>query len=451
MSGTPTEVEIQAQWKAAVDCLESVRNFADGTMADASGKLDTLLQSLEGEYTPIDLANFAQILRSGLSDLVTPQLASQMMVPILFEYAKRIDLDATGVEGFGSGYTTPADIFRALYEYMHASGTYVTTRGITYDTSATTTGNTGNGAMSRLTVDENGYDLEACHVEKKRFRCRADQNTGTFENAEVFEVLGESQSPDALLRGNFGSGSLSNLTVVSKNAGTGNGGSLLSNSSFSEFESSNSPQFSNWTETAAPANSLAQDTTNFYRSFPGAQTDASLRLNGGLGDITLKQTLTNMRIRKLDPNTPYQFRIMANKTVGTASGGTLTIRMGSLELDTAISALSSGWQEVVFTFDENLWPRTFNEDPFDLEIEWASSTSGYLLIDDAIFAPLELIDGTWWWLRGNAASHTPWLLDDNLVFEDTNGAPGTGKLQYWCWIAGFGYLPNSGSTQITDP
>lgn len=451
MSGTPTEVEIQNMWKAAVDCLESIRNFADGTMADASGKFDTLIQLLEGEYAPAELTNLVGILRGGLSDLITPALASQMMQPVLFEYANRIDADATGVEGFGSGYTTVADLFRALYEYMDATGTYVTTRAITYDATPDTTGNTGNGAMGRLTDDENGYDLEACHVEKKRFRCRADQNTGALEHAEVFEVLGSAQSPDALLRGNFGSGVLSNITIVSKNAGSGNGGSLLSNSSFSEYNASNSPVFTNWTETAAPANSLAQDATNFYRSFPGAQTDASLRLNGGLGTITLTQTLTQMRVRKLDPNTPYQLRIMVNPTVGTAVGGTITIRMGATSLDTTVASLSAGWNEIILPFTSDLWPRTFQDGEFDIQIEWATSTSGYLLVDDVIFAPLDLVDGTWWFLRQNAASPTSWALDDNLVFEDTGGAPGTGKLQYWCWMAGLGYLPNSGTTQITDP
>lgn len=449
MSGTPTEAEIQTQWRAAVDVLESMRNFADGTLAGAGGKFDVLMQALEGEYTPNDLASFVSGFRAGCSDLLTPGVASSVITPILFEYGRI--LAASAAAGFGSGYRTPGQLFRALYDWFHENSLSVESRAITFDTTATAgAGNVGNGEMARLTVDENGYDLEACHVEKKQFRCRADQNAGTDENAEVFEFVGTAASFDSLLRAAHGSGESGRTTIVSRHAGTGSGGSLLTNSSFSQFSSTATPKFTAWTESAGGAQ-ITQDATNFYRTHPGAQVDASLRINGGGGTVTLKQLLTDSRVRRLSADVPYFLRVMLNKDVGSASGGTVTIRMGSQTASVTIAALGSGWQELLITPGTASWFRSFNEDPLDIEIEWASSVSGFLLVDDVIFAPFDLIDGTYWLLRGNAGSHVPWLVDDILTFTDTGGAPATGKIQWWLFVSGFGYLPSSGAPTFADP
>ena len=449
MSGTPTEAEIQTQWRNAIDILETFRAHVDGTHAGSGGLWDTLLQSLEGEYTPTELANWAAQFRAGCSDLLSGSIGSQAITPILFEYANVIDGAATATQGFGSGFRTAPQIFRALYDWFVDTSLTVQSRDITFDTSATAGGsNIGNGACGRLTVDENAFALEAVHVEKKLLKCIADQNTGVQEQAEVFEVLGQPSSFDAILRSSFGSGADANSTMVSKHAGQGSGGSLLTNSSFSEFDNTATPKFTGWTETSGSAN-IDQDTSTIYRSHPGAQTDASLKLTGS---ALIKQTLPNMRIRRLDVDTPYQFRVMVNKAAGSGSGGNIVIRMGSTSKTVALTALTSTWNEVVLDFDENLWARSFNEDPFDIEIEWESASSGYVLIDDAIFAPLDQVDGTYWWLRGNNTSHTPWLIDDILSFQDTGGAPATGKIQYWLWVSGFGYLPSTtGTPTFTDP
>ena len=451
MSGTPTEAEIQAQWVAVVDVLESFRAHVDGTLAVAGGKWDVLLTQLEGEYTPAELADWVNGMRASCSALISQSAASRALTPILFEYAARIDADATGTQGFGSGYRSPEQLFRMLYDWFVAKSYTVESRAITYDTSATLgASNVGNGAVGRLTVDEHGFALEACTVERKMFKCVADKNSGVEEHAEVFESLGEAASFDSVLRASYGSGAAANTTLVSKNAGTGGGGSWLNNSSFSDYSATWTPKFTGWTESAGGA-SVAQDTTNTYRGFPGQQTAGALQITGGAGTVTLKQPLSAMRARRLDPDTPYQLRAMVNPTVGTASGGSFTIRCGSNSKTVAIADMSPGWQEVALDFDENLWFRNFNEDPLDIEVEWSSSTSGTLLVDDMIFAPFDLIDGTYWFLRGNAAAHVSWLVGDILAFTDTGGAPATGKLQWWLMVAGIGYLPSSGTPTVADP
>lgn len=446
MSGTPTETELQTQWKAVVDMLETARAHADDTQAGASGKFDTLVQSLEGEYTPAALTSVVDRVRALLSSIVEPSSALEALSPIVFEYSNILSADASG--GYGGGTDDIGKLVVALREWFHDNSMTVQSRAITYDTTATAGGsNTGDGTVSRLTEDANGYNLEACHVEKKQLRCVQDANSGAQLNAEVFELQGEATSRDALLRGSYGSGEQKQLR--NQHSGSGAGGSLLANSSFSTYDASATPRFAGWTTDKNAQ--LAQDTTNTYQSHPGAQTDAALRINSGDGTVTLTQARTAMRQRQFDPNSPYFFRIMVNKTVGTAVGGSVTIRLGSTTATSTITALGSGWVELAIAFDQTAWFASFNEEDLDVQIEWSGPTSGYLLIDCAILAKWELADGTYWMIRGAASSPTPWLKDDILTFTDTGGAPGTGKLQYWMWAAGLGYLPSAGSPTVTDP
>lgn len=442
MSGTPTEAEVQTQWRNLIALIESTRNFVDGTVVGGGNLLDLLLQSLEGEYMPAATTGWVQRFRAGLASLISSERVAESMQAVLFEYGRLVDK--------GGGATTIPALMRALYEHFVGNNFTVKSRGITFDTTPTTgVGNVGNGAMARLTVDENGFPLEACHIETKLFRCRQDRNTGVLEHAEVFEFQGEQRSPDGLGRYAWGSGALNNRAIRSLHAGTTDGGSKLRNSSWSTYSSTATPKFEGWAEVAGGAH-IQQDTVNVYRSSPNSTVDASLRINGGSGTVTLKQT--NLRDNKLDPDTPYFFRVMLNKTVGTAVGGTVTIRMGSVSASISIASLGSGWQELLIPIGTDCWFRNFNEAPFDIEVEWSSSTSGYLLVDDALFAPWTLIDGTYWVLRQNAASPVAWLVDDTLEFTDTGGDPSTGKIQWWLWVAGLGYLPSTtGTPTFTDP
>lgn len=447
MSGAPTETEVRAQWVAAIDILETARAHADTAQAGASGTFDTLLQALEGEYTPTSLSSTVDRIRGLYSAIVDPGTALEIMTPVLFEYANILSADAS--DGFGASSNDVRALFLALYDWFIDNSITIETRAITYDTTPTAGGaNVGNGTLSRLTEDENGFDLEACTVEKKQLKCTRDVNSGAQENAETFLMVGSASSRDALLRGSFGSAA--EVQIRNHHSGTGAGGSLLTNSSFSDFGSGDTPKFSGWTEDSN-GGQLAQDTTNFYESHPGSQIDASLRINGGGGDVKISQGVDAMRVRRLDPDRPYFFRVMLNPTIGTASGGTVTIRLGSTSASATIASLSSGWNELALAFDSTAWFTSFNEDDLDVEIEWASSSSGYLLVDCAILAPWDFFDGTYWFLRQSAGTPTPWLVNDILTVTDTGGAPGTGILQYWLWVAGLGYLPSSGTPTISDP
>jgi hypothetical protein len=440
MSGSPTEAEIQTQWRRSIALLEGMRNYADGTIAGAGNQLDLLMQSLEGEFTPAGVASAAQSWRSNLSTLIDRSRVQQFLTPIIYEYAR-----FAGIAG-----SSPQQIMPRLYDHFIANSLSVKSRAITFDAVATAgAGNVGTGNIYRLTVDENNMPLEDVTVETKEFRCIADQATGAFKWAETFEVRGGAASQDALQRPSTGSGLIAR-NIRASHAGSGSGGSLLRNSSFSQFSATGTPKFAGWDEVSGGA-AIQQDTANIYRSHPNSTLDASLRINGGSGTVTLRQPIGQMAISQVNPDVPYLYRVMVNKTIGTAAGGNVVIRMGSQSTTISIAALGSGWQEITIAAGQNCWFQNFNDGAFDVEIEWNGSTSGYLLVDDAIFTAWTYLDGSYWNIRNVEASPASWALDDTMTFTDAGGAPATGKIQWWLWIAGWGYLPTHGTPTFADP
>lgn len=452
MSGTPTESEVQAQWRNAVALLEAVRVLADDTVAGGGGLLDTIITGLEGEYIPAAHTQVVQAVRARLSDVIASRTARSAIDPCLMEYGRLITK--------GGGFRDPSQIKAALYEHFIENSLSVATRAITFDTTATganpyESGNTivGNSAVARLSVDADAQPMEACHVETKTFVCVADQNSGVKAGAEYFRCMGEQASNDYLLVS--GSGDAWNgIDLYVRNAGSDKkSGSILNNSSFSTYTATNTPKFEAWTEVTGAA-MLSQDTTNYYRTHPRATVNGSLKITAdGATDCKIIQPLASMRTNGRLENSPHFARVMLNKTVGSAAGGTFYLRVGSQEVSIALSSLGANWQELMLPIDENLWPRNMNEADFDVELEWENSSStGYLLVDDAIVAPMTYIDGTYWLLRHNhATAPVDHKFGDEYSFTDTGGAPGTGQIQYWLWRAGLGYLPSSGSPTFTDP
>lgn len=452
----PTEAEIQTQWKNTVNVLEKTRVYADDSLADAGGYLDVLVQSFEGEYIPVDGAAFVTRIRALLSSAVDSSQALAALEPVMFEYASI--LSASSTIGYGAGFQNVGDIFAALYQWLLDNSATIQTRAITYTSVSASGSNTGNLGVSRLTVDRFGHDLEACHVEKKMLKCISDQNSGSQKWAERLEFIGESASFDGLRLGATGSGEASRTLLTAKHAGSGNGGSQLNNSSFSDFTASDSSdaQFTNWDETlggAAAYTDITQDTANYYREHPNSSTNGSMKLSmdSAADSITVKQTLTNMRASRLDPNTPYFLRVMWNRSIGSGTVGTVTLKLGAnTTVSVAVSA-QSGWQELTIPFDKTCWLEEFGQDSFDIEISWANGTGGYILFDDVIFCPWDLVDGTYWLAHQNNGTPVANLVEDEYYAVDTGGAPGTGILQYWCWASGLGYLPSAATPTISDP
>ena len=113
---------------------------------------------------------------------------------------------------------------------------------------------------------------------------------------------------------------------------------------------------------------------------------------------------------------------------------------------------TGGWSELVAELgNKNAWFKNFNQDDFNIEIELTGLDSGFVLFDDIIFAGLTQIDGTWWILRQNAATPVSWLFEDEIAYTDTQADITKGKIQFYLFRAGLGYLPHDASPTFTDP
>jgi hypothetical protein len=430
---SPTQSEIQNVYKYGVDIAEDYRSHVDGTQ---NAQIDTLQQAAEGDWLVPSVAAVSEAIRGVMSSGMSAGL-----------YAP---LAAACVREFGKLYSFPeGDDFERLWDrlfrYCNTNTIKVASRQITFGGAVAGVSNVGSGTINRLSKDELGYDIEATFVEVKTAKCIVDGNTiGGYRNAEVFEFYGTPRAKDLIAIA--GSGQDAKVQIPAYHCGGGNGRSLLQNASFSSYNAASTSLtglFPGWTIAGAVAN-LGQDTTNYYRSFPGASVDGSLKF---VTNERIYQRLSDIGER-IDENTPYYLQLAYNRQVGSGDG-TLTIRMGSKTASVSLAA-QTGWNILRITIGTDCWYRNFAEDQLDIEIELASRTTGYTLIDDVIFAPFTKFDGIWYAPVGGA---TPFRLDDSFTFTDTGGAAGTGKIQYWTWRWLGKYWPHAtgGSVTWADP
>lgn len=435
----PTQAEVETYWKAVVDVLEDDRASADGTIV---GNLNTAQQAMEGDYVAVMGAASLATWRGVRSGALTRDAAAAMLTPVVHEYAKFIASPGAG-----------RDLGRCLadlYVYWKENNRTLKSRNISYASGSMGGSNAGNGSLSRLTVDENNYRLEGCYVEAKKLKCIKDAATGARRHAEKFDLYGVEGSIDSLDVVNHGSGD--RVEVYSHHAGGGDGGSLLRNSSFSEYNSAGTvtTKFPGWT-----IDTLGNVTTsaNYFRGFPGSAENTT----GGPSDLSMDitnnvvvyQRLTDAGIT-LDPALPYFLRVMLRRR--SSATGTFTLRFGGQNVTQALSGLTNDvWTELLITVGQKNWPKYVDEQNLDISLELASyGGSGSLEVDDVLFAPFDMFDGTWWFLRGGS---TPWLLDDSWSGTDTGGAAADAKLQYWLqWAFRGFYLPSTtGTPTVSDP
>ena len=466
MAGGPaTEAEVRVMWQNAVDILDSFRVHADGTQAVAStGKLDALIDIIKGQNTVPELSEAASGFRSGLSDLISPATIRSFLDPVFREHALVIDSDSGG-DTYGGASQDINQIITAVYDYMVANSYVIESHGINFDSSFTYakvvsgSANDGTGILRRLVVDENGYEMEHATIEKKHFRCIQDANSGAEEEGEVFDVVGQAASLDNLLRGSTGAGN-TRYQVYSKHAGAGgtNGGSLLNNGSFDDWDGTD---FSSWDKTVGGSSSITQSTAETYRNFPGADETAagSLAITCASSDtVTLKQTLENMAVSGLDAESPYFLRVMVKGDTNQV-GGNVHLRLGSQgETGTgapattgsmAVSSVDGTWQEVYIPLDANCWYANFNEDTLDIEVEWTGGTAGIIYFDDMLFCQLDVIDGTYYVITQAHATPVRFLLEDGISLTDAYDTSfGSGKMQTYMKLGYGRYLPHSGTATV---
>lgn len=428
----PTRAEIEAQGTALVKIFERMRVQFDTQLA-ADG--DALVDILEGDYTP-SLVGSIRAVRSRASNCVEPGLLNVVFDDLFREFAKFV-----GFPEASNGSLT--EILLRYKDYMQDNALTIASRNITYTAPAAGGANVGDGTLVRLTVGDRGERLEGCCVEAKTAECVGDLSLGVQQHAEAFQFRGANGPIDLVSLASYGSGR--RLTHNALHAGVGPGGSLLQNSSFDVYTSGATQPFAGWdVDTAA---NITQDTVNFFRHAPGSSVDGSLKFTG---NAILSQKIAPNGIPRitLDRYRPYCLQIRYNRQTG-AGDGTLRIRMGATTT-TVVLAAQAGWNTLRLTLDSGLWLRNFDESNLDITVELSARTTGYVLVDDVVFAQMLPFDFTWWWLVGGA---TPFVLRDTFSMTDSGGAPATGKISYWlCYRAGNISLPSTtGAPTWADP
>lgn len=422
---SPTAAEVRTQINNVVALLDKLYNAYEVDGTNAIGLIDTLQQSLEGDWTA-GVAGGIEGLRSGLSAAITPATVRAMLDPLFLTYGKVLGFPEQDVPS----------ILDRLYEYMVNNSEDVNGRGISRGAPAAGGSNVGNGTWYVNGTDKYGFPIESDidKTEAMEAKCISDQTTGV-RHEEVFRLRSGDAPYDAMERG--GQGLVAEISTTSAR------NSLLLNPSFSQGTSGST--ISNWTVAAGAVGNTAKDTTNFYRGFQGDTTPAALQI--GTANLTLQQKLSTIN-RRFDPTVPYHFSIAWNRQVGSGAG-TLLIRLGATNNSIAVAA-QTGWQilSVTATPGQGNWHNSFYEDDLDISIEW-THTSGTVLIDDCLLVPMVQFGSAYHMIRGGA---TPFSYDDVFTWTDTIATDS--KVQFWIQYAYDGkYLPSQsdGSETWTDP
>jgi len=322
-----------------------------------------------------------------------------------------------------------------LFDYFHANNISVESR--VFDHGTWTTFGSSKGELSRLSLDEFAYGIEATFTEKRTLRCIADQSSGGRRFAEVFALEGSANGPDILdIRG---SGASTNLTVASAlNSG-------LSNSTFAQYSWTTAPAAS------TPATGVANDEVTDWtlgdptdheldvdlapHTLPGITTPVTLRFNDN-GSLSQKLSVSNAQV---DLNSPYKAGFWIYRE--SSCDGTLTLAMGSTTKAVAMSTFSnSTWTWFELDDDEDLWPGNWLNDEAAVSLTLASRTTGTFVCSNPHWGPMSLFDGLWYFLPAGTSPH---LLDDEITA--TSSIASDSKIQKHLAYAFGAYLPHRAS------
>ena len=434
---SPTWAEIWTQIRNTVKILNELDKFANANSPNWIALEDTLTQSLEGDYAPQLLASLRSR-RASISSVMSPASVRAMLSPLIRELGKVI----------GAPERNTGALMRRIYDYMidQAPDETLKTRALTYGSPSAAGGNTGNGTILRLTVDEEGHNLEAQHTEAMIAECVSDQNS-TDEHEEVFQLRGVERERDFLQVA--GSGVVRLLTAKSAR----DSARLLGNPSFSQYSgtaasagSESTPTaITNWT--AGTIGNFRMSVDKYHRDFIGDTTPTSVRFTT---NDSLTQKIVSERRTRLDVDTPYWLQCAIYRE--SNCDGNISITMGSVTRTVAMSTLTnSAWNIVTIlaTANSNCWYKNFKEADLDIKIELASRTTGTIYVDDVLFVPWDFFAGSYVLILPAAAANTTFLLDDKFTWTDSESTRGI--IQYWLWRAGLGYLPSAASPTIADP
>ena len=414
-----TEASHQAQLQAAVELIDNLLAVqtvpADTAAVEAASAGTLAAPKLSG----------AAAFRQRVAGAATS--GAQLLAAVILDYV----IEITG--------RPESDIQAAvdrLFVRFVAQSIFVESRGFTFATPGAF--GSSKGELKRLTVDEDGFSLEAATPEIKWLTCVADQSSGSPRFAERFRISGEVRGVDILAVG--GSGSV--LLLEAKSAKD----SLLANSTLASYSWTTAPVAStpatgvsgdtvtSWT-LGNPANAQL-DVDLFPFTLPGVSAPLSVRFTTN-NSLTQKLSVSNLRI---NPSLPYQSGIWIYRE--SSCDGTLTATMGSQTQAFTVSGYSNTtWTWVSLDYDEDLWPANWLADQPAIAWTLTSRTTGTILLSHPFFGPMTAHDGTWYLLPAGTAPHA---LDDEVTWTDSISSDS--KINKQIAYAFGRYLPHTPTT-----
>lgn len=405
---TQTEAQVKTEIADRAAILQELSKFcginASGNISHYVAREETAQDDPAGDYTAQSNQGL-KALRSQLASAVGSQQALDILGPLFLNYAL---VDTTIPE------TDPSAAFLRIRRRYVLNTLSVKSRDISYGSWAAAS-NIGSGTINRLTVDEDGFDLENCHVEVKAAECTADSaQGGTAPHEEVFQFRGATRNVDQLQIA--GSGWLSEVSAASGKSNP------FTNPSWDQLDGSAITSLTTlpaWTVGAETISNYNLDRTNYYRDYQGVTDPASLKFLDN-GSVEQAFTVANVAVVQ---NVPYYAQIAWNREVGSCDG-TLWFSVGNASVSVTLST-QTGWQILRLPLTRNCWPKNFAAATAPkVKVQLANRTTGTLLVDDFIFAPMAFVDGTYHLPVGGATkfvanSHDRFTATDTFVGSDS--------------------------------
>lgn len=419
-----SDVTFSACWDQLgklIKLLDAAQNFGSVNTPNVLDMLDSIVTSLDGEFTPASIRDIRNTVAAAVAGCLTPRTLRRLFRPFILEMLRAIGSQALSDE------VDDVIALREIRQYMEDNAQLIKSRSMTFDTSASGSA-TGTGAVSRLTVDKDANNLECTGAEAKTFRCTNDQNNGRQKHDEVFDF----EFSDKDLSGLQWVGTGGKVPVSSLHCRSS---SILVNPSFETGALTNNTalastgQLTGWDVGTAASWKTYSAAAYTYRGYPGQPTTL-WGLECIASDTITQVVKTENPGAKFDELTPYHFQVAWQRK--SSATGNLTIHLGAQSTTVAIGTGSNdAWNVLELDLDNSRFYDNFKENDLDVKIQVASLATGTVVVDDVVLAPMVNLDGTWWAVTGGA---TPWIRGDVRAFTgDAQGA--ATKLNYWLWRA----------------
>lgn len=430
MSWDDTIQDLGEALRAIVDARDNAIHATKAQLSALSTSADTL-DPVERQPLENAIASMMNTLRA------IRENGQQLVTPILSRLGREIEFPGVTPGGFSDA----VGLFRAIREEMTTRTDAVPSRGIVV---ASDPADGDHGSVRRLTVDEQGQDIESGrHNETVTLTINSKPSSG-----RVSGILSGEDGPKDNLDYLAGSGpNTVPLTAISENQ-TG----IIQNPTWrGNADTTNGAAvtaINNWTlSDAVGSPSMQISTANTWRTLPYVHSF------GGTGTTKRIEAPMSIVTGQLEPRSALALCVPVRMATGWE--GSIKIEWGSQDYTVVHGDLSAGnWVNVIIPLDENVYAENFDEDGAVIAVEVATGAgaSTNRVQVAGIFGQLVTMHEEWGyvWFLGDADP----ALNDTVTWADTVVPAGlyNDGLGFLYDDSNWGaYLNTTGATPVTEP